>query len=422
MLANLLSVAGVDHIISVDLHASQMQGFFSQPVDNLFAEPLIARWIRLNVPHWRHAVVVSKNAGGSKRVTSLADTLKLNFGIVTTERRRKHPFKHMSESAVFFDTLEVVDDDDNADDNGTSLPPSYKVSQKREKAKKNRNNKENKKERTKSSSIDTIKGPAAATASVKPVTKEPVIQTEHAPAEPESKEQQQESSEEAIEQTSMGLNSLSLHYSKFKISARRPSERFEWNDVRAEDVITGRLVQGQLVDDDYPSPILSSTSGAEDVDADLDLGPDPMTSSIASFTQPEHALGGSYDAAEASSDDDEDKLQGSIPERTITLVGDVKDRTVFIIDDMIDTPQSWVAAAETVVKRGGAKTVYCIATHGLFGEDCLNVMDECDSIDKVVATNTFPLPKGFRKWKKLVVIDTAALLSEGIRRHHYGER
>ncbi|KAI5280136.1 hypothetical protein KEM52_004196, partial [Ascosphaera acerosa] len=129
MLANLLSVAGVDHIISVDLHASQMQGFFSQPVDNLFAEPLIARWIRLNVPRWQHAVVVSKNAGGSKRVTSLADTLKLNFGIVTTERRRKKPpFKHITESAVFFDTLEVVSDDYHGDNGGSSKGSSSSAS------------------------------------------------------------------------------------------------------------------------------------------------------------------------------------------------------------------------------------------------------------------------------------------------------
>jgi len=46
--------------------ASQMQGFFGKPVDNLFAEPLIARWIRINVPGWRDAVVVSKNAGGNQ--------------------------------------------------------------------------------------------------------------------------------------------------------------------------------------------------------------------------------------------------------------------------------------------------------------------------------------------------------------------
>jgi len=88
MVANLLHVAGVNHVITIDLHASQMQGFFKCPVDNLIAEPLIARWIRVNVPNWKQAVVVSKNPGGTKRVTSLADALKLSFGIVTTDRRR----------------------------------------------------------------------------------------------------------------------------------------------------------------------------------------------------------------------------------------------------------------------------------------------------------------------------------------------
>jgi ribose-phosphate pyrophosphokinase len=98
MIANLLNVAGVDHVITIDLHASQMQGFFKCPVDNLVAEPLIARWIKHNVPDWQNAVVVSKNPGGTKRVTSLADALKLSFGIVTTDRRR--PNVHSQDYSV----------------------------------------------------------------------------------------------------------------------------------------------------------------------------------------------------------------------------------------------------------------------------------------------------------------------------------
>jgi ribose-phosphate pyrophosphokinase len=101
MVANLLHIAGVNHVITIDLHASQMQGFFKCPVDNLVAEPLLARWIRANVPNWREAVVVSKNPGGTKRVTSLADALKLSFGIVTTDRRRAATSVHWNESAMF---------------------------------------------------------------------------------------------------------------------------------------------------------------------------------------------------------------------------------------------------------------------------------------------------------------------------------
>lgn len=101
MIANLLHIAGVNHVMTIDLHASQMQGFFKCPVDNLVAEPLLARWIRVNVPNWRQAVVVSKNPGGTKRVTSLADALKLSFGIVTTDRRRAGQAVHWNESAMF---------------------------------------------------------------------------------------------------------------------------------------------------------------------------------------------------------------------------------------------------------------------------------------------------------------------------------
>jgi len=101
MVANLLHIAGVNHVITIDLHASQMQGFFKCPVDNLVAEPLLARWIRVNVPNWKEAVVVSKNPGGTKRVTSLADALKLSFGIVTTDRRRAATSVHWNESAMF---------------------------------------------------------------------------------------------------------------------------------------------------------------------------------------------------------------------------------------------------------------------------------------------------------------------------------
>lgn len=120
MIANLMNVAGVDHVITIDLHASQMQGFFKCPVDNLVAEPLLAKWIRLNIHEWWDAVVVSKNPGGTKRVTSLADALKLSFGIVTTERRRPTYPSSMYNSVVFesLDTDGANDrmiDDEDAD-------------------------------------------------------------------------------------------------------------------------------------------------------------------------------------------------------------------------------------------------------------------------------------------------------------------
>ena len=63
----MLSVAGADHIITMDLHASQIQGFFDIPVDNLYAEPAVLKWIKENVPEWKESIVVSPDAGGAKR-------------------------------------------------------------------------------------------------------------------------------------------------------------------------------------------------------------------------------------------------------------------------------------------------------------------------------------------------------------------
>lgn len=153
--------------------------------------------------------------------------------------------------------------------------------------------------------------------------------------------------------------------------------------------------------------------------------PDHMTSSMYSLAssvrhRAEHALGGSADAI-ASSDDEEEQLNNDF-ESTVTLVGNVKNKPVIILDDMIDKATTWIAAAETVRKRGGATRVYCMATHGLFGGQCLAELEACDCIDKIIVTNAFPIPpEKARMASKLVVLEVAGLLAESIRRNHHGE-
>lgn len=88
LLANLISVAGADHVITIDLHASQIQGFFNIPVDNLYAEPAITKWIKDNIPEWKTSVMVSPDAGGVKRMTAIADRLDIDFAIIHKERQR----------------------------------------------------------------------------------------------------------------------------------------------------------------------------------------------------------------------------------------------------------------------------------------------------------------------------------------------
>ncbi|CCX04592.1 Similar to Ribose-phosphate pyrophosphokinase 3; acc. no. O94413 [Pyronema omphalodes CBS 100304] len=95
LIANMIQRAGCDHVITMDLHASQIQGFFDVPVDNLYAEPLTLRYIRENFDY-KNAVIVSPDAGGAKRATALADRLDLNFALIHKERSRPNEVARMT--------------------------------------------------------------------------------------------------------------------------------------------------------------------------------------------------------------------------------------------------------------------------------------------------------------------------------------
>ena len=119
-----LMTAGVNQVITMDLHDVQFQGFFDVPVDNLMAAPLMIRYIKDNIPHFKDAVIVSPDSGGAKRcgaapvsahlvagkraaperahrpvlrvqrsrrgssATDIAERLSLDFGLVHKERKK----------------------------------------------------------------------------------------------------------------------------------------------------------------------------------------------------------------------------------------------------------------------------------------------------------------------------------------------
>ena len=87
LVADLLTCAGADHIITMDLHDPQYQGFFDIPVDNLYGRPLLKKYIQHNIPEFRKGVVVSPDAGGAKRATAIADSLGIDFALIHKERR-----------------------------------------------------------------------------------------------------------------------------------------------------------------------------------------------------------------------------------------------------------------------------------------------------------------------------------------------
>ena len=87
LVADLLTCAGADHIITMDLHDPQYQGFFDIPVDNLYGRPLLKKYILQHIPDYKQAVIVSPDAGGAKRATAIADSLGIDFALIHKERR-----------------------------------------------------------------------------------------------------------------------------------------------------------------------------------------------------------------------------------------------------------------------------------------------------------------------------------------------
>ena len=147
LMANMLQTAGCNHIITMDLHASQIQGFFNVPVDNLYAEPSTLRWIRGNLDV-KNAVIVSPDAGGAKRyvwfhfcqgnrpraslhiqagkflqavrfelieydnrATSIADRLDLQFALIHKERARPNEVSRMVLVGDVKDRIAILVDD-----------------------------------------------------------------------------------------------------------------------------------------------------------------------------------------------------------------------------------------------------------------------------------------------------------------------
>lgn len=82
LVADLLTCAGTDHVITLDLHDPQYQGFFDIPVDNLYGRHLLRKYIQYNIPDFRQAVIVSPDAGGAKRATTIADSLGMPFALI----------------------------------------------------------------------------------------------------------------------------------------------------------------------------------------------------------------------------------------------------------------------------------------------------------------------------------------------------
>jgi len=89
LVANLLTKSGIDRIVTMDLHAGQIQGFFDIPVDNLYSVPIIAKYFRDKGMCGEDYVVVSPDAGGVTRARGFAKALDTSLAII--DKRRSGP-------------------------------------------------------------------------------------------------------------------------------------------------------------------------------------------------------------------------------------------------------------------------------------------------------------------------------------------
>jgi len=96
LVANLITTAGVDRVLTMDLHAGQIQGFFDIPTDNLYAAPVFALDVKHNLQDRAKVTVVSPDVGGVVRARDLAKRIGAELAIVDKRRARAGEVESMT--------------------------------------------------------------------------------------------------------------------------------------------------------------------------------------------------------------------------------------------------------------------------------------------------------------------------------------
>ncbi|MBF0203351.1 MAG: ribose-phosphate pyrophosphokinase [Desulfamplus sp.] len=111
MVADLITNTGANRLITLDLHAGQIQGFFNIPVDNLYAAPVILDYIKSNFFGGDDLVVVSPDAGGVERARAFAKRLNATLAIVDKRRSSPNQAKAMAIIGDVQDKVVIILDD-----------------------------------------------------------------------------------------------------------------------------------------------------------------------------------------------------------------------------------------------------------------------------------------------------------------------
>lgn len=109
LVADMVTVAGANRVITMDLHAGQIQGFFGIPVDNIFAAPLLIEYIRSAFNS--NLAIVSPDAGGVERARAFAKRLNADLAIIDKRRSAPNQAKAMAVIGDVKDKVVVILDD-----------------------------------------------------------------------------------------------------------------------------------------------------------------------------------------------------------------------------------------------------------------------------------------------------------------------
>ena len=92
-------------------------------------------------------------------------------------------------------------------------------------------------------------------------------------------------------------------------------------------------------------------------------------------------------------------------------------KIAIICDDMIDSGGTFIKAVEQL-KINGFKSVIGLITHGYFTKNCIDEINKCDFIERMIVSNSIDQTENLEKCKKLSIIDVSSQLSEAIKRIH----
>ncbi len=109
LLADLITTAGANRVLSLDLHAGQIQGFFNIPVDNLFATPVLLEYLKIN--YRDDLVIISPDTGGVERARAFASRLGAGLAIIDKRRLRPNEAQVMNIIGNVQDKIVIILDD-----------------------------------------------------------------------------------------------------------------------------------------------------------------------------------------------------------------------------------------------------------------------------------------------------------------------